>query len=269
MNATVKLALVTGAGSGLGAAMATALARSGYGVWVTDRDAERARAQSKALTDKGLVAWPLELDVTADEHWRGARAAVGERRLDVFINNAGVAVGGSLEDTPLEDWQWVLGINLMGVVRGCRTFAPVMRAQGGGHIVNVASFAGLAGAPEINAYGTSKAAVIALSEQLRAELGPAGVGVSVLCPAFVATNLMESFRSRDPRQKERVQRWMAKSGVTAEDVADQVMRGIRRNRFMILTHRDTRWSWRIKRHAPRVYQKMIDRMAGRIAGKER
>lgn len=264
MNATVKLALVTGAGSGLGAAMAAVLAREGYGVWVTDSDADRARAQARKLTDEGLVAWPLELDVTADEHWRGARAAVGDRRLDVLINNAGVAVGGSLEDTPMEDWQWVMAINLMGVVRGCKTFAPVMREQGGGHIVNVASFAGLAGAPEINAYGVSKAGVIALSEQMRAELGPAGVGVSVLCPAFVQTNLMDSFRSHDPRQKEQVKRWMAGSGVTPEHVATAVMRAIRRNRFLVLTHRDTRWSWRFKRHFPGLYRRMIDRLARRM-----
>ncbi|QOC21277.1 SDR family NAD(P)-dependent oxidoreductase [Wenzhouxiangella sp. AB-CW3] len=252
MTDEIRTALVTGGGSGLGEAMARRFARDGWAVIVADIDNSRAQA---VATDLGGQSMAFCMDVTREEDWQRSRDAVVERfgHLDVLINNAGVAAGGTLEETSLEDWRWVLEIDLMGVVMGCKTFAPLMRERGRGHIVNVASYAGFAAAPGISAYGTAKAGVIAMSEMLRAELHEAGVFVSALCPAFVTTRLTETMRAPDEGYQKRVKRWMEKSGVSAEDVAEVVRRAIDRPRFLLLTHRDTRWLWRFKRWAPEVY----------------
>ncbi len=248
----VRSILITGGASGLGEAMARRFARDGWAVVVADIDPARAEA---VAADLGEPSMALAMDVTRQQDWQRAHDVVVERfgHLDVLINNAGVAVGGTLEETSLEDWRWVLEIDLMGVVMGCKAFAPLMRERGQGHIVNVASYAGFAAAPNINAYGTAKAGVIALSEMLRAELHEAGVNVSALCPAFVTTRLTETMRAPDEGYQKRVKRWMEKSGVSAEDVAEVVRRAIDRPRFLLLTHRDTRWLWRFKRWAPEMY----------------
>ncbi len=239
--------------------MARRFAAAGWRVAVSDIDAERAR---RLVGELGPNAVALPLDVVDEAGWAAMveqiRAAFGG--LDVLINNAGVAVGGTLEETSVEDWRWVMDIDLMGVVLGCKAFAPLLRAQGSGHIVNVASFAGFAGAPGINAYGTAKAAVIAMSEMLRAEVADAGVRVSVLCPAFVPTRLTETMRAPDDSYQKRVQRWMANSGVSADDVAGVVFDAVvRRYRFLLLTHGNTRWIWRIRRWFPERYFRLVMR----------
>lgn len=249
-------ALITGAASGLGAAMARRFHQSGWRVVVADRD--EAGAQSLAA-ELGEPASAFAMDVTRWADWERARDGLGT--VDVLINNAGVAVGGSLEDTSLDDWRWVMEIDLMGVVAGCKAFAPGMRKRGSGHIVNVASFAGLAAAPQINAYGTAKAGVIAMSEMLRVELAPAGVHVSVLCPAFVRTRLTETMRAPDNKYHRRVERWMDTSGVSAEDVAEVVWQAVEKPRFLLLTHGNTRWLWRLKRFFPGLYFRLMERAA--------
>lgn len=262
-DGTRPIALITGAGSGLGAAMAERFARAGWQVVVTDQRLERAEAVAAGLDGDGHVA--RALDVTDEAAWSELASFVDDRlgRLDLLANNAGVATGGMLGETPLDDWRWVLDINLMGVVRGCHFFADRFRAQRSGHIVNVASWAGLAGAPGIASYGTAKAGVVALSEMLRAELAPAGVEVSVLCPAFVKTRLTDTMRAPDEGYARRVNRWMEKSGVTAEDVAETVYRAVQRPRFLLLTHPDTRWHYRLKRWFPSLYFRMLMRAVRR------
>ena len=253
-----KTVLITGAGAGLGEAMARRFDADGWAVLVADRDADRARSVADSLGERSRH---LAMDVVDPSGWDQAVALVKEEfgHLDVLVNNAGVAAGGTLEETSLEDWRWVIDIDLMGVVMGCKAFAPVLREQGHGHIVNVASFAGFAAAPGINAYGTAKAAVIALSEMLRAELAMAGVEVSVLCPAFVKTRLTETMRAPDASYSRRVERWMEKSGVSADDVAEVVFNAVRKPRFLLLTHRNTRWIWRLRRWFPEGYFRMLMR----------
>ena len=249
-----RTALITGAASGLGAAMARRFHAAGWHVVIADLDGDGAQAMVDELGERATA---IAMDVTRWEDWERVRDAV--QAPDVLINNAGVAVGGSLEETPLDDWRWVIDIDLMGVAAGCKAFAPLMRERGRGHIINVASFAGLAGAPQINAYGTAKAGVIALSEMLRIELQSAGVQVSVLCPAFVRTRLTESMRAPDSSYQKRVERWMDSSGVTVEDVADRVFQAVQKPRFMLLTHGNTRWLWRLKRFFPELYYRMMVR----------
>lgn len=268
---------ITGAGSGLGAALAKRYAGAGWRVAVTDQDVSRAEATlesllATALTGTGDAAgsavkesFALGLDVRDEMQWEALEREVMSRwgGLEQLISNAGVATAGTVIDTPQEDWDWVLDIDLMGVVRGCRRFGAIMQRQGQGQLVNMASFAGLAGAPGISSYGVAKAGVVALSEALRAELHADGVGVSVVCPAFVETGLAETMRSTQAGAREQVQRWMQRSGVSATALADQVYREASAGRFLILTHPETRWAWRLKRWLPERYFNALVRKVSR------
>lgn len=256
-----KTVLISGAGSGFGRAMAQRYAQSGWQVAVTDINLERAEETVALLQGGAEKHFAAQLDVQQIDQWQSLVEQIVTRwgGLGVLINNAGIAAGGKLEETPLADWQWVLDIDLMGVVKGCHAAVPQLRRQQGGHIVNISSFAALAGAPQIAAYGCAKAGVVAVSELLRAELYNTGVNVSVVCPAFVKTNLMDSFRSPVPGHKNMVENWMAKASVSAQDVADQVYQAVERQQFLVLTHRETRWLWRLKRWFPELYFKMLMR----------
>lgn len=255
---------ITGAGSGFGAALARLYAARGWRVAVTDVDDSRARRTLTELGDHSNDSFAMQLDVTSVEQWQAFHESVAQRwgGLEVLVNNAGVAAAGNVEDTSLEDWAWVLDIDLMGVVRGCRQFAGMMKRQKSGHIVNIASFAGLAGLPFIAAYGVAKAGVVALSEALRAEMHPFGVGVTVACPAFVKTGLLDSFRSARPDAHAKVARWMETSGVSAEQVAGDIAGAIGTNRFLLLTHSQTRGPWRMKRWFPETYFRMLAKRSG-------
>lgn len=260
---------ITGAGSGLGAALARRYAAAGWRVAVTDQDVNRAQETLRALTGVpdqqarqiAQGSFAMGLDVRDEAHWAALETEVLERwgGLSQLVNNAGVATAGTVIDTPQEDWDWVVDIDLMGVVRGCRRFAAMMQRQGAGHLVNMASFAGLAGAPGISSYGVAKAGVVALSEALRGELHRSGVGVSVVCPAFVETRLTETMRSTREGTREQVQRWMQRSAVDADALAEQVFRDVDKGRFLILTHPETRWAWRFKRWLPQRYFKALIR----------
>jgi len=151
----------------------------------------------------------------------------------------------------------VLNINLMGVVRGCCQVVGTMKKQGGGHIVDVSSFAGLAGLPFVSSYGVAKAGVVALSEALRAEMHPFGVGVTVVCPAFVKTALLDTFRTNEEGTKDLVSKWMETSRVTSEQVADEIIKAVEKNKFLLLTHTHTRIAWRLKRWLPERYFKSV------------
>ena len=250
---------ITGAGSGFGAALAHLYASRGWNVAVTDIDEQRARQTYKKIENQGGNSFSMQLDITSAEHWQQLQDSVLEKwgGLDVLVNNAGVAAAGNIEDTSMEDWDWVLDIDLKGVVRGCHQFAAIMKGQKAGHIVNISSFAGLAGLPFISAYGVAKAGVVALSEALRAEMHPYGVGVTVACPAFVKTGLLDSFRSTQPDTKTKVTRWMETSGISAEQVAEEIETAVRKNKFLLLTHAQTRSAWRFKRWFPERYYSMV------------
>jgi len=251
--------LITGAGSGLGAAMARSFAGAGFDVAVTDINEQRALEVLAQVQVMGGDGFSFKLDITLDSDWEALYQELMQRwgGLDILVNNAGVAAAGLCEETSIADWSWVIDVDLMGVVRGCHRFVPLFRQQAEqgrkGHIVNIASFAALAAMPGIAAYGTAKAGVVALSEHLRSELDDAGIGVTVVCPAFVKTRLLESFRCEQPEQKDRVQRWMEHSDVTPEDVANDVLQAIRQKRFLVLTHSSTRWAWLLKRWWPTQY----------------
>jgi len=260
--------LITGAGSGLGAAMARRYAAAGYSIAVTDIDQARADAVLAGLLETGARGFSQKLDITLDSDWAAVQQRVDQEwgGLDVLINNAGVAAAGRCEESSMADWEWIIAVDLMGVVRGCHRFLPLFRRQAeqgrSSHIINIASFAGLAAMPGLSAYGTAKAGVVALSEHLLTETAGTGIGVSVVCPAFVRTGLLESFRSPNPAQRELVERWMDKSGVTADEVADRAFTAMSRKQFLVLTHAQTRWAWWLKRLWPdRYYRQMAKRFS--------
>jgi len=258
--------LVTGASSGLGLAFAQQLAQAGCRVLATDVHADAP----EALAGLADVTY-LQLDVTQDPHWDRAYAWVVRNfeGLDVLFNNAGVAAGGRIELSEIDQWQWIIDINLLGVVRGCKTFVPLFKVQGAGHIVNTASAAGLVHAPTMSEYNAVKAAVVALSETLRHELNPAGVKVSVVCPTFFKTNLGDSMRGKDEAALKAASKLINGSSRTADGVAAEVLKQVRRGTYLILPDRDAVVAYHAKRMARPVYDRMMFKAAARVAAKTR
>ena len=253
--------LVTGAASGLGLALVRAFVARGDQVLATDLQAERPDVLPSA-------AAYLPLDVRSDDAWDAALARVRETwgGLDLLVNNAGVAAGGRIDVATMDEWTWIVDINLLGVVRGCRTFTPLFKEQGSGHIVNTASLAGLVHAPGMSAYNTVKAGVVALSETLSHELSPHGIDVSVVCPSFFRTNLGASFQGADTEMEDAGRRMVSGSRRSAEQVAQTVVRGIDARRDVILTDREGQVAWRAKRFVRPAYTAVMKRAAAKRLG---
>ncbi|HET7843686.1 MAG TPA: SDR family oxidoreductase [Xanthomonadales bacterium] len=253
--------LITGAGSGLGRALAQRYAARGAAVCCAD--IRRDRAEETVALLGGGPHFAAEVDIASDESFAALREAVRARwdTLDVLVNNAGVSSGGGLLEAPMREWEWMLNVNLLGVVRGCRTFLPDLLAQGRGRIVNVASFAGLAGAPNIMTYGVAKAGVVTLSEQLRAEVAHKGIAVSVVCPSFFKTNLLENWGETGLRMKQFAQRLMDNAKESADDIAAAIIAQSERGTFLVLPTRAERLRWRLKRFLPEVYFRQLQKMA--------
>ncbi len=226
-----RLALVTGAGSGIGRATARALAAHGARILLVDRDAQALAATAASISGSHMFICDVA-DPEAME--RLSNQVLGEHGVpDVVVNNAGIGVAGPFLETGFEDWRHVLDVNVMGVVHGCRLFGKAMAARGeGGHIVNTSSAAGYAATKELPAYAASKAAVLMLSECLRAELVPYGIGVTAVCPGIVATNITRTTRwvgrgeAEQERIRERVTRFYQRRNFTAEQVAAALVRAI-------------------------------------------
>lgn len=251
--------LVTGAASGLGLALVRGFAARGDQVLATDVTPERPD-----VIPVGVDYLPL--DVRSDEAWAAAldHVVASMGGLDLLVNNAGVAAGGRIDVATMDEWHWIVDINLLGVVRGCRTFTPLFKEQGGGHIVNTASLAGLVHAPGMAAYNTVKAGVVALSETLSHELAPYGITVSVVCPSFFQTNLGASFQGADTEMEDAGKRMVSGSSRTADAVAVTVMKGIDAGKDVILTDRDGHIAWRAKRFVRPVYTATMRRAGHRL-----
>ncbi len=265
-----RRALITGAGSGLGLALAKRYARAGYAIAVADWHLDRAESAVVMLNQINVGHFAVVVDVSQCLSVEAMRDEVSRRwpeGFDVLINNAGVATAGSVAESSLEDWQWVIGINLMGVVHGMKAFAPMFLRRQRGHIISTASFAALAGAPGLASYGTTKAAVVALSEGLRGEMHAHGVKVSVVCPSFFKTNLLETARGPDDRFRNFASGLMEKAKVTADDIAAYVYAAAERGDFMIIPTAPERLLWRLKRLVPNYFFKKLMKRYGSIARK--
>ena len=261
-------AVITGAGSGIGAAFATELARRGGRVVCSDIDLAAATATADAIVADGGQAVPLRCDVSdVSEVYRLAEEAQSwfDGPPSVVINNAGVGAGGAvIGESDLADWQWVLNINLWGPIHGCHVFAPILREAGRpAGIINVASAAAFGAAPGMAAYNVSKAGTLSLSETLAAELAGTGINVTVLCPTFVKTNIIES--GRIPTETTQLaDRLMRITGFSPQRVARTCLDTLDRGGLYCMPNPEARIGWGIKRFTPTVYTRAAG-LATRIA----
>jgi NAD(P)-dependent dehydrogenase (short-subunit alcohol dehydrogenase family) len=248
-----KTAFVTGGAGGIGLSMAQAFARAGMKVMIADIETEALGAAVDGLRritpDIAGTICDVADAASVERAAQATFAAFGN--VHVVCNNAGVAAGGGIDHISLDNWRWVIDVNLMGVLHGIRSFLPHIRAHGeGGHIVNTASMAGMQGGLGFSPYGASKFAVVSMSEGLHTQLKPHGIGVSVLCPSYVRTKIGESGRNRperygtsqplDPASPAAAMvAEIAKNlqgGLDPADVAARVIAAIRDDRLYVFTH---------------------------------
>jgi NAD(P)-dependent dehydrogenase (short-subunit alcohol dehydrogenase family) len=265
------LAVVTGAGSGIGAAFATELARRGGRVVCSDINEVAAAKTVSTIAEKGGEAVAIACDVSQFDDVREL-AAQSESWLDaaptLVINNAGVGSGGApIGELPLDDWRWVLSINLWGPIHGCHVFAPILRSAEPSNrprgIINVASAAAFAAAPGMAAYNVSKAGVLSLSETLAAELAGSDVKVTALCPTFVKTNIVESGRisAQTTEIATKIMRW---TGLSPAKVARICLATHDRGELYCMPQLEAKIGWNVKRLVPGTYTRGVG-LVSRIA----
>lgn len=240
MDIRGRVALVTGAARGIGRATSLALADAGAQLIISDVNDAALSDLAAVLQQRGRLLLSQRVDVSDRAQMQAFSDAVHARvpAVDILVNNAGVGLTGGIETTSLEDWKWVLGVNLWGVIHGCHFFVPKMIQQAkatgqGGHVVNVSSAFGYYGGARTIGYCTSKFAVFGLSESLRNELEPQGIGVSVICPGVIDTDIISTTRftaepGRDPEKlRARVQKMYTRRNFSPERVADSIVGAVR------------------------------------------
>ena len=261
------LALVTGAGSGIGRATALALAGKGASIVCVDIDGAAAEKVAAECGEKGAPGTAaLRVDVAdGDAVAEMAARVAGEHGVpDVLVNNAGVGMSGRLDAMSLEDWRWIRGINLDGVVHGCHAFGPAMLERGRGQIVNISS--GLAFVPTSTeiAYGTTKAGVLMFSRALRVGWADRGVGVSAICPGVIRTPIIDRTRflgeQAEPERREQAVR-LFRRGHRPELVARAVVRAIEGDRAMVAVGFESKLGWAAHRLVPLALQDAVARRA--------
>ncbi|MFF4008749.1 SDR family oxidoreductase [Streptomyces sp. NPDC001717] len=261
-----RLVLVTGAASGIGRATAFSFAEAGARVVAVDRDGEgAARTADMARLIGAPEAWGECVDVSDEQAMEklAAKVAAEYGIVDVLVNNAGIGLSGSFLDTSAEDWKKVLDVNLWGVIHGCRIFGKQMAERGqGGHIVNTASAAAYLPSRTLPAYSTSKAAVLMLSECLRAELASKSIGVSAICPGIVNTNITATSRfagvdaAEEKRRQERSSRLYGLRNFPPEKVADAILRAVVRNEAVVPVTPESKGALWMSRFAPRTLRRI-------------
>ncbi|MCW2761285.1 MAG: short-chain dehydrogenase [Marmoricola sp.] len=249
--------LVTGGASGLGAALAEAFAARGDEVLVGDINEPVSKPSEPAF---------IHLDVRSDDDWAAARDWVAEHwgGLDVLVNNAGVAGGGRIDVAGMDEWQWITEINLFGVVRGTRTFVPMFKQQHSGHIVNIASLAGLVHPAGMGSYNAVKAGVVAFSETTAHELAEYDVHCSVVCPSYFRTRLIENMQGTDTAVGQVMGGLVAQAPLGPEDIAAAVLEGMDRGEELILPDQAARAAYDLKLTDRAAYDQVMRRQAARL-----
>ena len=254
--------VITGAAAGLGRALALELAKRQAHLILSDVDTTGVDETARlAMAAGARTARAVRCDVTKLEDVQ-ALAASCERPVNLVVNNAGVASAGRIGELPIPDWRWTIEVDLFGVIHGCHVFVPFLRSQGHGHLLNVASAAGLLSAGGMGAYNVAKAGVVALSETLYAELVDSKVEVTVLCPMFFQSNIAKGSRMTDDKTRAMAASLIAK-GPPAADVARAALAAVDRGDLYAVPMADGRWAWRLKRAAPAVFARIAARAVKR------
>lgn len=267
-----RRAVITGAASGLGRALSLEFAGRGWMVGLADIDKKGAQATLRLIRERSGSGAVFRCDVSSVQQ-------VGEMAdyffskwggIDVLINNAGIGCSGPLGELPMEKWEKVVDVNLLGVVKGCHVFIPRMKEQGGGYIVNIASAAGLIPMTEMSAYCATKAAVVSLSEVLYSELAPHNIGVTVVCPSFFKTDIIKNMKAN----KMYCDEWsidfgntvLNQSRLSAEEIARMIYSAVERRDHCVIPHGSTRKMWRLKRLLPLYLTRILARLnkAGKL-----
>ena len=253
-------AVVTGAGSGIGRSFALELAKRGGNVVCADINLQAAEETASMLEQLGVKAFAVHCDVGNAEQVQ-ALADQAETLLahpvTLIINNAGVGLGGKFDELTLEDWNWVMNINLWGVIHGCHAFVPKFKKLGYGAIINVASAASFTAAPEMTAYNVTKAGVRALSETLSAELRKFNIKVTVLCPTLVPTNIIKNGRIPGRYSKLADHALMNYAMTTSDDVAKLTLDRLDQDQLYTIPQIDAKLFWLMKRASPSLYAKFL------------
>lgn len=269
-----KTAFITGGASGIGFAMAKAFGAAGMNIMLADIEREPLEKALEDLRQRQIKAEGVHCDVTERASIEDAAKATIEAfgKVHVVCNNAGVGAGGPIGTLQPGDWDWTIGVNLMGVVYGVEAFLPLIRAHGeGGHFVNTASMAGMVSPPGMEPYCATKFAVVAMSEGWAGQLAPENIGVSVLCPGFVNTRIFESSRTRQDKfgqakptdsEMPSAGEQLVKAGISADIVGACVLEAVRDNDLYIFTHPDMRSA--VEQRFERIMQG-FDKAAGRKA----
>lgn len=259
--------LITGAASGLGREIAVRFAQAGYRICIADLNEERAQETIALIDDTPGEAFFEKCDVTSPQDWARTLIAMDDvwGGTDILVNNAGVASGGPFHWLSEQDWHWVMGINFYGVLYGCQAFAPQMIERQSGHIVNIASMAGVINPPGMSNYNVSKAAVISLSETLAVELKPHNIGVTCVCPSFFKTNLGESLRTPDEGTKAAMNKLMDNSSeLSAADIADQVYQAVKNGEFMVMPHEKAKQAYKFKNKDLQAHMESMAPLADQV-----
>ncbi len=259
-----KVAIVTGGASGIGKAVCVNLARHGARVIIADRDLPGAQETESFITSNGGAAKAMCVDVSNPHDVESLieNAVRDHGRIDFLFNNAGISINGEFQDLELEHWKRVLDVNLWGVVYGCHYAYPIMKRQGFGHIINTASLAGLIPQGLGTIYSASKHAVVGFSLALRGEAKQYGIKVSALCPGYIRTNIQKtSLMVSDYMNSEKNKQMEAgMKFLTPEDCIDQMMRGVKRNKGIIVSPGRFKAFWWLQRLFPGFMPAMWDRI---------
>ena len=245
-NLNGRVIVITGAGSGIGEGIAMAAANAGMKVIVADIDLDNAKKVSDIIIANGGNSLSAKVDVSdlASVRALADTAVQHYGKVDVLCNNAGVWVGALMQNADIKDWQWLINVNLYGVINGVTAFLPLMVKQGFGHIVNTSSMGGLIAGPPEGLYCTTKFAIVGLTEALLMEVAEKGIGVSLLCPGLVKTRLIQAGESRPEEFVTDVTHNEAgpdvEQGLDPMDIGQRVIDAVKENEFYVITHNDYR-----------------------------
>lgn len=259
-DSSTRYALVTGAASGLGRALAIQLANSGWQVAVADIDEAGGNETRQLIESAGGTARFERLDVRNFHAWQElvSRLRADWPCLDLLINNAGVACSGRIGITPLEDWRWLLDINLFGVINGCYACLGWLKQNSGkASIINVSSIAAVLSPPTMATYNVAKAGVLSLSETLAVELHGSNVRVTVACPGFFRSRLLDCGRFQSHLERANAERFTNSAPMNAEQIAERILAAAARGKLHVFLPARARWLWYLRRFLPRLWFRFL------------